>query len=307
MKSAKTAIMAISVILLWSSAVVLAQGDPAAEYQEIIDQLTTMQRNRTDMGTLIDTTERLLIAFIEKYPDSKEAASAHMLLGQVYSNIGRAADGIEHLEVYMKSDAEKNPREEIMAKSSLASAYLAEEKFDEAERLLREVAESDAVVDNRIKSMASQQLARIGTLRKLGIGMPAIDFSASSPDGGMINLKDFRGKVILLDFWAAWCAPCKQEMPNVKNVYNKYHDKGFEIIGISLDNSRAQFERYVQEQQIGWPQVFDGKGWQSEVGQLYAVGSIPATFLLDREGKIARKNLRGPELEKAVKELVGAE
>jgi peroxiredoxin len=93
-------------------------------------------------------------------------------------------------------------------------------------------------------------------------------------------------------------------MPNVKKVYDAYHDKGFDIIGISMDNSREQFDTYVSQNGIEWRQIFDGKGWKAEIGQQYAVVSIPATLLLDRDGVIRFKNLRGDELEKAVAELV---
>ena len=93
-------------------------------------------------------------------------------------------------------------------------------------------------------------------------------------------------------------------MPNVKKVYKEFNGKGFEIIGVSLDESREKFQRYLKEQDIAWPQIFDGKGWNSEVGRSYAVNSIPATFLIDRGGRIRFRNLRGEELYEAVKTLI---
>jgi peroxiredoxin len=136
-------------------------------------------------------------------------------------------------------------------------------------------------------------LERIPILRKLAIGNPAIPIEAATSDGTEITLETYKGKVLLLDFWASWCAPCRQEMPNVKKVYNDFHSKGFEIVGISLDDTSAKFRGYVEEQQMPWPQIFDGKGWNSEVGRTYAVNVIPATFLLDRKGTIRYRNLRG--------------
>jgi peroxiredoxin len=96
-------------------------------------------------------------------------------------------------------------------------------------------------------------------------------------------------------------------MPNVKKTYNDFHGKGFEILGISLDDSSAKFRSYLDEQEIAWPQIFDGKGWNSEVGKLYAINSIPATFLLDRKGTIRYRDLRGEDLYEAVKTLIAEE
>ena len=131
-------------------------------------------------------------------------------------------------------------------------------------------------------------------------------FSLAS-DNGEISLDQYRNKIVYVDFWASWCKPCRQEMPNVKKAYNDFHGKGFEILGISLDDSSAKFRGYVDEQAIPWPQIFDGKGWNSEVGKLYAVNSIPTTFLLDRNGKIRHRNLRGDDLYEAVKTLIAEE
>jgi peroxiredoxin len=297
---------ALSIVLL--STAVDAQ-DPTGEFQQIIDELTRKQsavRNGTmSAPELFDLAERLLLGFIEKYPDAPDGAKAHLLLGQIYTQASRSEEAVRHLGAYLASEAPKGESEAAMAKSMLAGAYITLENFDAAEKLLREVVESGAAVDRRITAMASSELARIGTLKRLKVGLPAIAFTAETVGGETIRLEDYHGKVVLLDFWASWCAPCRQEMPNVKEVYNRYHEKGFEIIGISLDNSRAQFDTYMKEQKMPWPQIYDGKGWMSEVGRTYAVSAIPATFLIDREGTIRHKNVRGSELGKAVGDLIG--
>ncbi|MFN7119545.1 MAG: peroxiredoxin family protein [Saprospiraceae bacterium] len=135
------------------------------------------------------------------------------------------------------------------------------------------------------------------------IGGTAPDFTQQTPDGKDLKLSDLRGKVVLIDFWASWCGPCRRENPNVVKVYSKYKDKGFEILGVSLDNSRERWLQAIQQDGLTWLHVSDLKYWQNEVAQLYSVRSIPHTILLDAEGKIVARNLRGPALEEKLAEI----
>jgi peroxiredoxin len=131
-------------------------------------------------------------------------------------------------------------------------------------------------------------------------GMEAPDIKLPSPDGKEIALSSFRGKVVLIDFWASWCGPCRKEMPNVVKTYAKFKDKGFEIFGVSLDKEKGPWVEAIAKDGITWPQVSDLKFWDSDAARLYGVSGIPYTVLLDKEGKIIAKALRGAELEKAV-------
>ncbi len=120
-----------------------------------------------------------------------------------------------------------------------------------------------------------------------------------------MKLSDLRGKVVLLDFWASWCGPCRRENPNVVNVYNKYKDKGFTVMSVSLDGDIESWKRAIEQDGLIWPNhVSDLKKWSSAVGRIYQVNSIPFTVLIDQEGKIVTTNLRGPALEEAVSKLV---
>lgn len=122
---------------------------------------------------------------------------------------------------------------------------------------------------------------------KTGIGAIAPDLAFKDPDGKVRKLSDLRGKVVLLDFWASWCGPCRRESPNVRNVYAKYHDKGFEVFSVSLDRDAASWKKAIQDDQLVWPNhVSDLKQWQSEAAAIYGVRSIPSMFLLDRDGRI---------------------
>ena len=131
------------------------------------------------------------------------------------------------------------------------------------------------------------------------------DFNEKDLAGEPLSIAKFKGKVVLVDFWATWCGPCREELPNVLAVYNKYHAKGFEIIGISLDQDENALRSFIKEKGVVWPLYFDGKGWDSKLGQKYGINSIPMTFLLDQEGKIVAKGLRGPALDAQLAKLLG--
>jgi len=130
----------------------------------------------------------------------------------------------------------------------------------------------------------------------LKIGQKFPGFSETDFAGRPLTLSACRGKVTLIDFWATWCGPCREEMPNVIAAYQKYHAQGFEIIGVSLDQDRAALAQYVSTQGLAWPQYFDGQGWNNKLAKKYGVKSIPTNYLLDRHGIIIDTGLRGGDL-----------
>ena len=138
----------------------------------------------------------------------------------------------------------------------------------------------------------------------LGPNFPAIPISEKGLDGSNISLDDFKGKILLLDFWATWCEPCRVELPLVQSVYEDFHDRGFEILGISLDEDEDLLRTFLDENNMPWPQIFDGLGWNNHVAQKYRVMAIPTTYLLDRQGIIRYRNPRGQELRERVQGLI---
>jgi peroxiredoxin len=146
--------------------------------------------------------------------------------------------------------------------------------------------------------------SQIAAARKTIIGSLAPDFTLPDTSGLNVTLSSLRGKIVLIDFWASWCGPCMKEMPNVIKLYADFRSKGFEIMGVSLDKSRPSWLNAIKTKNLSWIQVSDVKYWQSMVVPLYNVSAIPYTVLIDKDGKIIAKNLRGEELYNKVKELL---
>ena len=174
-----------------------------------------------------------------------------------------------------------------------------------------------ACADAGIRAAAEEKLA---ASRQLSA---PLDLTFTDVSGRPVDLKALRGKVVLIDFWATWCGPCIAELPNVKRVYAAYHDKGFEVVGITLENARllpadtpeqvatklASAKKvltdFTTKEKMPWPQHFDGKYWKNDFAVKFGIGAIPAMFLLDREGRIVSTNARGERLEAEVRRLLG--
>jgi peroxiredoxin len=174
-----------------------------------------------------------------------------------------------------------------------------------------EAVELDRLFNGLDWSLKNTEMAKvlrksIDEIKITGIGSLAPDFTQPDADGKLIKLSSFRGKYVLIDFWASWCGPCRAENPNVVKAYQKYKNKNFTILGVSLDKptDKAAWLNAVKNDGLEWTQVSDLKFWSNEAAALYFVQSIPANFLLDPTGKIVAKNLRGTDLEDKLAELL---
>ena len=145
----------------------------------------------------------------------------------------------------------------------------------------------------------------VNVLNKVSVGKKAPDFKAQTPEGKTISLVSQQGKYLLIDFWAAWCGPCRRENPNLVKAYQKYHNKGFDILGVSLDKSKADWVKAIKDDHLNWAQVSDLSYWNSAPAKLYGVRAIPANVLIDPKGIIIARNLRGEDLDKKLEELLG--
>lgn len=161
---------------------------------------------------------------------------------------------------------------------------------------------SDEVRNSGIgKSLAANiAYAKVGA-----VGTDALEFTQNDVNGKPVSLSAFKGKYLLLDFWASWCKPCRQENPNVVKVYNKFKDKNFTILGVSLDQSKDAWLKAIAADKLAWNHVSDLQQWNNAVAQMYHIQSIPGNFLIDPNGKIIAKDLRGEDLEKKLCEVIG--
>ncbi len=138
-------------------------------------------------------------------------------------------------------------------------------------------------------------------------GDPMGDFTATDINGNRVSLSDYKGKVVLLDFWASWCSPCEREIPNMKEAYEKYRGKGFEIIGVSLDHDQESLNEFLKANDVDWVQIFTGHGWETPIAIHYSVKAIPEPWLIGKDGHLITKEARGEYLEPLVKQALKEE
>lgn len=284
-----------------------AQRDQAREATfQAIHALTRYAPNRTE---LLETVDQLAEQVVADAPESPAAASAYFYQVMTHLNIERNDSENDpeinrRLFAMAKDFATKFPEDERagMALYEIGQNAQMDQQMDTAREILAYLVELDP--DSQFATSAA------GTLRRLdAIGKP-VEIAGPTLDGSELDINQFKGKVVLVDFWATWCGPCVQELPNVQKVYKQYHDQGFEIIGVSFDQTKEALAKFVQEKEMPWAQIFfdeEGKRfWDNPLGRHYGINSIPSTFLVDRQGKLQKIGVRGPALEPAVVELLNA-
>ncbi len=189
---------------------------------------------------------------------------------------------------------------------SPVSGYIIYSDFGNPNIPFEDVVEALSYMDSSMHETKFVKLAQKRVEDKQGtmVGYKATNFSQTTPDGKKISLSDFKGKYVLVDFWASWCRPCRMENPNVVAAYNRFKDKGFTILGVSMDSNKDPWVAAIKQDNLTWTHVSDLKGWGNEVGKLYNVTGIPQNFLIDKDGKIVAKDLRGAALDEKLAEIL---
>ncbi len=189
--------------------------------------------------------------------------------------------------------------------SSLVSATLLNANMGDASRAEATSKIFDGFAEPIKNSIPGRSLKlALDAIKSTSVGATATNFTQNDVNGKPVSLASFRGKYVLLDFWASWCAPCRAENPNVVKAYNAYKSKGFDILGVSLDEEKSLWLAAIKKDNLTWTHVCDFKGFENEAANLYRINAIPANYLLDKEGKIIAVNLTGPALENKLKELM---
>ncbi len=251
------------------------------------------QKRRTDSLENIFRT-----AIITMKLDSAKTDSLSKKLQTPYENM---------LAAYSETIAKKIKENTTSFASIMAIQQLKPEAYMDVYTALDKGLQKKYPVNGDVKNfhnMVQQTQNMVARTEAIKIGNPAPEINLPMPNDKELALSSLKGKVVLIDFWASWCAPCRKEMPNVKRSYEKYKSKGFEIYGVSLDKERGSWIEAISKDGLTWPQVSDLKFWQSEAAQAYAVQSIPFTVLVGRDGKIIATDLRGTELDKKLAEVL---
>jgi thiol-disulfide isomerase/thioredoxin len=246
----------------------------------------------TEHGARLDA----LMAELLKDPKIKPDDRFRLRLGQLNTLFAGLPGTMAEFRKSEQALRKDFPEREEVYQLIMGAAFQCE--GDQAKALAQEVMDSPA--PEQLKAKAKGLLGRMDALGK------TVDIQYTALDGRQVDIAQLKGKVVLIDFWATWCQPCVGEVPNVKAAYEKLHPKGFEIVGISFDQSKEALEKFVAEKEMAWPQYFDGKGWENKFGQTFGINSIPTMWLVDKKGNLRDVNARGA-LEEKVMKLLGEE
>lgn len=281
------------------------------KYQEIkaISKSLKKQKKQADLEKLVERSTK----FVAAHPKYKRIDEVYYLLGNALVELERVEEGITVFEVVIKEYPKARYVERCLLDLGLAYDQLG--NHDAADNAYQKLinhpkygARSQAKLAKKI--LEQDKAERKGELPRpprasmsprAWIGKPALDFQVTDLKGEELSLKNLRGQVVLLDFWATWCGPCLAEIPHLKRTYKKYKDQKFQIIGISLDRSMKPLKAHIKKKELAWLHYWDKS---RKVSTMYKVRGIPSTFLIDGEGIIRKTNLRGRALDRAIADLV---
>ncbi len=287
------------------------EGVRAAAPVFVENSKMTFKADKDDFRNAVVSGSKTHDVYAKYQTLGKELSLKRKPLNDAYSAARKAGDEAEMKKldgVFEKAREEQTVAVEGFIRennSSVASAYILASRasrYNDPTKLEATINSLDSSLDNNkyVKNMKTVLL----TAKKTTIGQKAMVFTQNDPDGKPVSLSDFIGQVVLVDFWAAWCGPCRAENPNVIEAYKKYKSKGFTVLGVSLDKDKDRWLEAIEKDGLPWTQVSDLKYWDNEVSAMYGVRSIPANILVGKDGTILAKNLRGDKLHEKLTEVL---
>ncbi len=309
----------MATLLAFSGLLHAADSEADVLWKKVDDSLTAMnQRPATPPKTreeamdyykkLIATVDEASKAFVEKFPNDARRWKIRLFEGmtaQMRESIGVPSKGDMKTaleEIAKSTDADAETKSEASAITVLSGAEGVEQGQSSPEEWAK-LAETHLKAYPDSKRNQAIQAMMQSTKALADLKSKPLDLKFTAVDGREVDLSKMAGKVVLIDFWATWCGPCVAEVPNVVKTYEKLHDKGFEIIGISLDKDKDKVASFTKEKNMTWAQYFDGKSWQNEISTRYGINSIPAMWLVNKKGMVVSTSARG-KLEEAVEKLL---
>ena len=248
-------------------------------------------------NTFVETNKPLSELYTRTYQEYQVARKANK--PEQLAKIERKADSIQNEMMKLQKDFVRNNPSSYITPSILVS--LSYEMTPEELDIMVNSLDSAIAALPQIKSLKERLLV----MKAVSVGQKAPEFTMNDTNGTPVSLSSKIGpKLLLIDFWAAWCNPCRQENPNVVKVYNEFNKKGFDVLGVSLDQKKEDWLKAIADDKLTWTHVSDLKFWGNEAARLYAVNSIPSNFLIDDKGIIVGRNLRGADLYNKVKEVL---
>ena len=240
----------------------------------------------------------------KSYKEKSEALYKEYMTAREAGN-NEAMDSIRDIAMKMEEEKTAASKEFVKSNSSAVAAGFIAYRMASGMKLAQLEETYNILGENAKASGYGIEIKeKIDLLKKVAVGQPAPDFTLDTPEGTPLSLSSFKGKVVVIDFWASWCGPCRRENPHMVKLYNEVHDKGVEFLGVSLDKDKDKWLKAIEDDGLVWSHVSDLKYWNSEAAKMYGINGIPATVVVDQNGVIAAKKVFGDELKSEIEKLI---